>query len=289
MKFFKFSWNDAQESDWYYIERNFIAAYVNAYKDTLIYQNISHLAQAEEIWASAYTQATQGNFKVFDQAIFQPLAPLLSHIYNTATPGKEALATDRNILVSHFELQKNTDVTVIKENLIKLTALRLHFAELYKMEKDTLIKQGNPPHIHYLIARYQDQPVAFFSCQLNYQSGRIYLRWVTMSPTFQRLGLGKRMLEELNRRFPENIGMELYTRVANSARDFYRKMGFIETNQYDFSEPSLSDPLSKQPGYFAKFVRKWLSAEADRTCFGPTDEAITETNDFIGYAKRRSR
>ena len=184
--------------------------------------------------------------------------------------------------------KKNSGVTSIAKCLIKLTALRLYFKEEYETERNKIIEQDwhTPRRIHYLVVRYQDQPIAFFSCELNYKSGRIYMRWVTMSPTFQRLGLGKMMLEEVNKHFPENTGMELYTRLANhSARKFYSKVGFVDTTKFDFSEPNLTDPLRTHPGYFTRFVRKWLFQNT--TCCAPADEAVSQEQDFIGFIKKR--
>ncbi len=125
--FLTYEWNAASERDWYYIERNFIAAYFNAYKDSdlaqlSIPQSILH--EAEEIWSSAYSQACLGNTKLLQHNIFNPLAPLLSHVNSTLIPEKAALSDQIEALNAHFP-EKKTDITAIKQYLIKLTALRL--------------------------------------------------------------------------------------------------------------------------------------------------------------------
>ncbi len=112
------------------------------------------------------------------------------------------------------------------------------------------------------------------------------MRWVTMSPSFQRQGLGGMLFEEVRKHFPKNTGIELYTRKANHpAQSFYKKIGFSDTTSFDFSEPSLNDPQKKQPGYFASYVRKWLAQ--DSTCCAPEDEAVSQTQDFIGFIKKQ--
>ena len=106
---FDFDWNAASDSDWYYIERNFIAAYLNSYKDSDIAQlAISKpiIHEAEKLWGSAYAQACQGNFKLLQQNIFNPLVPLLSHVYPKSTPEKGALSLEREALHAHFNMQK---------------------------------------------------------------------------------------------------------------------------------------------------------------------------------------
>ncbi len=282
--FLTFDWNAASESDWKYIERNFIAAYFNAYKDCDLAQlsiSPSILREAQEIWDRAYSQACKGNAQALALDIFNPLAPLLSHVNSMVTPAKDPLSDQKEALNVHFA-KKSTDIIATKEYLIKLTALRHYFEEEYEGERNKILKQdkGTNQRIHYLVARFEDRPIAFVSCELNYKSGRIYMRWVTMSPSFQRQGLGGMMFEEVRKHFPENTGIELYTRVANHpARSFYTKLGFKDTTKFDFSEP--------KPGYFATYVSKWLSKDTDTKCCAPEDEAVSKTEDFIGFIKKQ--
>lgn len=162
-----------------------------------------------------------------------------------------------------------------------------HFKKDFDAEKEKISNQNNRDRYrsHYLIARFHDQPIAFFVCQLNYKSGRIYLRWITMHPKFHKHGIGSAMLKEIANRFPKSKGLELYTRKINeSAQLFYTKCGFSPISEFDFEEPLLDS--EKQPGYFSRFVEGWLNNEK---LFPPLDEKTSQPENFIGFAKEHRK
>lgn len=168
----------------------------------------------------------------------------------------------------------------------KVDVLSQYFKHEFQAEKRKILSQDqqDPYRSHYLIARFHNQPIAFFVCQLNYKSGRTYLRWVTINPAFHHQGIGRAMLDEITKRFPQSKGLELYTRIANiKSKLFYEKCGFSQTNEFDFEEPS-PDLEQKPKGYFTNFIHDWLD---NRKLFPPLDEKISKPENFIGFIKNK--
>ena len=113
-----------------------------------------------------------------------------------------------------------------------------YFATEFDQEWKKIKSQQQDKRIHYLVVRYCDHPIGFISCELNPKSGRIYLRWVTVSPACQRQGIGEKMLNAVLKHFPDNLGLELYTRVANKgSQTFYKTQGCEPVTQINFLEP----------------------------------------------------
>ncbi len=127
--------------------------------------------------------------------------------------------------------------------------------------------------IQYVLARLHDWPIGFISCVQNYKSGSVNLRWVNMSPGFQGEGLGRRMLEEVMKRYPHSTGLELYTRKLNKgAMHFYPSCGLPAEETIYGSLLELSMP---------KRVGVWLS---EKGIFPPDDDLITAHYDtYIGF------
>lgn len=129
---------------------------------------------------------------------------------------------------------------ILKEGMeiVKLLAIKMTFEMDFISERNKILQQEmrrtsfiRTDKIEYLIARAEDSVVGFMICQSNYKTAKVYLRWVTVDPNFHRIGLGKLMIDTIEKNFPEARGLELYTRTANnSAREFYKKIGFIETS-----------------------------------------------------------
>ena len=80
----------------------------------------------------------------------------------------------------------------------KITIILLK--NLSKMEKNQIPERRQTYSIS--VARYCDHPVGFLSCELNPKSGRIYLRWITVSLQCQHQGIGQKMLNAMVKHFP---------------------------------------------------------------------------------------
>lgn len=165
----------------------------------------------------------------------------------------------------------------------------------YQRERNKILTRSlsSPYCIQYLMVRFHEQPIGFFSCQLNYKTARVYMRWMIISPEFQKLKLGNIVLDMVNKHFPQNRGMELFTCEDNtSGLDFYHRLGFTQAGDSPIDEFNFEDPehnlevsLTRQPGYYTQFIRKWVSQNT--TCCPPEDEWVSSTKKMIGLIKKR--
>ncbi|STX81363.1 ribosomal-protein-alanine acetyltransferase [Legionella busanensis] len=251
-----FEWNAARNRDWLSILRNFVGAYLSAYIDCTFEElqypeELKH--QAEAIWDRAYAQG-------YESLINQVIHPLKFYLnFNLNEP----LKCETNQLEKHF-LDKTYNISLVREKLIKLILLQHYFEHDFSEEKHKIDSQAKK--IDYLIARFHDKPIAFFACEYNYKSAHVYLRFVTLSPSFHRLGLGEKILDEIVRNYPDATGMELYTRNANfGAQAFYKHYRFNEYREFEFKKPILS--LDKNKLYF------------------PDDDATNNPGAFIAFSK----
>lgn len=255
-----FEWNAASESDWKIIQRNFVAAYICAYKDRSLKELAFHeilLHQAEAIWEAAYHQACELGLEVLVKKIINPLKFYFAH---EKTPFQTEIAE----LEKHF-LDKSYNINPIRDYIIKLIMLQRYFEHDFYEEKRKL--DAREKKIDYIVARLYDNPIAFFVCELNSKSARIYLRWVTIEPGFHRQGLGKIILDQIAKRYPDAIGMELYTRKANyPAQKFYKHYGFQEVSNFKFGKPL-------------------LTLGGITTLYLPDDEATNSLNAFVAFHK----
>lgn len=208
--------------------------------------------------ADYFEQHLQQGYSNCYQKIIRPLEMYFSHL-------KDPLLTETTHLHRHFDnLLEDEDTLAERTQLIKLLMLQHYFEDDFNDEYNK-IKQGQ--RINYLVVRFEEQPVAFFSTELNYKSGHVYLRFVTVAPAFHQLGLGKAALNEIAKYYPESTGMELYTRNANHAAiGFYEHVDF-KSGPFDFSERDL---LSQLYYYF------------------PTSDATSHPECFKGYFKLTS-
>lgn len=194
------------------------------------------------------------------------------------------LSTDRAIIKNLFVAAYTGAYTKYSPKDIAIHSdekMEKYFATEFDHEWKKIKEQENDKRIHYLIARYCDHPVGFISCELNKKSGRIYIRWATISPSFQRQGIGEKMFNAVNKHFPDNLGMELYTRTANTgSQNFYQKYGCQPVTQLDFSEPSDEKSI---PG----FIKQWLHGYHRNILYPPKDEAFLaeDAHAFIGFVK----
>ncbi|MES2615224.1 MAG: GNAT family N-acetyltransferase [Bdellovibrionota bacterium] len=138
----------------------------------------------------------------------------------------------------HFE-NKTHDISLVRSYVTKIMMLRdakeEDFQELKKSLDDVSSQKD------YLVVRYHDRPVAFFVSQVNYKSGFVYLNWVTVSPGFQQEGLGKLVMEQLHKRYPEAAGIEVYSFGKNvGAVEFYKHCGFKIFDDFHFEKPILT-------------------------------------------------
>lgn len=252
----QFEWNAAKRFDWPIIRRNFVAAYISSYInrsfEELQYDDALK-QQAEKIWDEAYSKG----YDQINNEIIHPLKFYLS--YQNKPLEQECIE-----LQKHFE-DKSRDISLIKEMMIKLILLQYYFENDFDDEENKIHSHGKK--LDYLIARFHDRPFAFFVCEYNYKSAHVYLRFVTMSPSFHRLGLGEKILEEIVKRYPDATGMELYTRKANhGAQVFYKHCGLIEYQQFDFDKPVIE-----------LGPRKKLSL--------PNDDATSHPEAFVAFSK----
>ena len=90
---------------------------------------------------------------------------------------------------------------------------------------------------------------------------------LTIEPGFHRQGLGEIILDQIAKRYPDSIGMELYTRKANySAQIFYKHSGFQVASNFEFGKPLLT--LNNMP-----------------TLYFPDDEIANSPDAFVAYYK----
>lgn len=223
----QFDWNSASSNDWRMIKRNFVAAYLSSYKDQPIDTlNVSNLEKARQKWVQTYELGLEGIKKDI-------ILPLSFYFSNEKIPFTQELAT----LTDHFNGLCD-DISQLSEYFIKLLNLKFYFEKEFEEEFEKIDERIK--NINYLVVRFHERPIAFFSTELNFKSARIYLRWVTMEPAFHRMGLGHIALDEIRKYYPESIGMELFTRKANkSAQAFYNRYGLQPTNNFDFVEHGL--------------------------------------------------
>ena len=134
--------------------------------------------------------------------------------------------------------------------------------------------------INYLVVRFHEQPIAFVVTQLNFKSGRVYVRWNTVSPSFHRQGLGKIMLDAIAKYY-KNSGLELYTRASNTtACNFYDKSGLTVASKYNFAEP---DAINIQ-----NHAKAWIkSPDYRNTIFPPIDEMVENTEKYTAFCKTK--
>ena len=146
-------------------------------------------------------------------------------------------------------------------------------------------KKSDKFKINYLTIKFHDQPIAFIITQLNYKSGRVYIRWNTVSPSFHRHGLGRIMLSAVAKYY-ENSGLELYTRAANTnACEFYKKSGLVAISKYDFSEPEENDGHITGAG-ITKYALLWLKGQDyHNTIYPPLDERIVRTDHYAAFCR----
>ncbi|MBI2791163.1 MAG: GNAT family N-acetyltransferase [Gammaproteobacteria bacterium] len=106
-------------------------------------------------------------------------------------------------------------------------------------------------------------------------------RWVTLNPKFHQKGIGRAILNEIERRYPEACGMERYTRKINeNSIAFYNKCGFKEVKEIEFDEPDLT--IKTEKPILSQYVTRWLKNDA---IFAPLDEKVPNIERFIGFRK----
>lgn len=184
----------------------------------------------------------------------------------------------KHCAIAQLDLDPNIVAAATTRNKDPLTAYFKHaFAdEFNKIKQQAGISKYL---INYVIARLHDQPVAFASVQFNFKSNRTYVRWNTVFPGYQRLGIGNKMLKQIAH-FYGNNSIELYTRAANmQACAFYEKRGFSRTLHFSFAEPNAGEKVST-------FVKDWVAnPNAKKTVLGPADESVSNTDVYVGYLR----
>lgn len=225
------TWNDASPTEWYAIRKFFIGAYVNAYaylyKDGIKDHDPLELDQkwkcrAQRFLFESVSKARVGGIPVLLDEIFKPLQYFYTLDFQTEID-----------TLSDYVTRNLTGETPTLIYLQHLLALIYFFEDCYQCEKTAIEEQTlkRPYSIQYIIARLHDRPIGFISCNQNYKSGHVYLRWVNLANGFQGKGLGRRMLEEITKHFSETIGIELYTRCSNKgAMRFYSSCGLQPVN-----------------------------------------------------------
>jgi len=243
------SWNDAKDSEWSKIEDNFVAAYLSSYKDSerdKLGLPDSKIQEAETLFLSAYLDARKRNVSVFDAS---PELKKLEQYFCSVSKERPSCLPEKTPIVE--QVFTNDEILKSGQEIVKLLAISLSFREDFEGEKFKIHSQTNKINwlyqnkIQYVLARLEDSVVGFVVCQFNPKTARAYLRWVTLAPNFHGRGLGKFMLEAVEKHFQEAIGIELYTRTENqAARGFYGKVGFQETLRIE-SKPVFHKELNQ--------------------------------------------
>lgn len=225
-----FEWNSATATDWLKIKRGFVDSYLFTYMNS---DNPSLGAPIESfaqiLWQEACISPRKQALELIMNSFIKPLQCYLFY-------EKNPLHNEINA-IKEYLIDKEKDISAIQEYLIKLFKIRSYFEEIFEHEKNK-IHQNNTT-IEYLVLKFHEQPIAFFTCELNYKSGYTYLRFINIAPSFNRLGLAKIILAEVSKHYPESLGLELYARKDNlSALAFYNNCGFQKFEQFDFKEPA---------------------------------------------------
>lgn len=94
---------------------------------------------------------------------------------------------------------------------------------------DKELKEMKSDHnMHYLIVRVNDMPAGFAICHPNIKTGNVYLSTLAVSPILnKKFGLGTETINAIKKRYSDFNGIDLATRLINSARTFYEKLGFV--------------------------------------------------------------
>ncbi|MBS0351380.1 MAG: hypothetical protein JSR33_09380 [Proteobacteria bacterium] len=91
------------------------------------------------------------------------------------------------------------------------------------------------------------------------------------------------MLNAVIKHFPDNLGIELYTRVANTgSQTFYTKYGCTPVKKINFLEPD-------DEKLIPHFMQQWLNLNNKKTVlYPPKDEEFCPENSkaFIGFSKK---
>lgn len=223
----KYEWNKAKASDWLFLKRGFVASYLEIYmsKDDA---PISHTGQeyAQYLWEQAKQFPPEQAKAFLVEMLIKPLQFYLAH--------KDTLLRNELEEFNQYFAQQRSDIDATKKRFIHLYAVKSYFEHIFDQEQ----KQLNEGHsIEYLILRYHDHPIAFFTCELSY-TGYAYARYLSISPPFNRIGLGQALLTELSEHYPDSLGIDLYARQDNKgALAFYEKCGFTKFKKFDFHEP----------------------------------------------------
>jgi len=262
-------WNFASQSDWREIERLFIAAYMNSYclcniKDLGISNKVEQIARNK--LNQARDQSGHYDIKMLDKDILSLLRPYFSH--------QGALQE----ITQYLDLKKPVDSAAFDQVILKLLMLQIYFSHAFTEETKKIAERSatSLDKIHYLIAYFHEHPVAFYVSQMNFKTGHVYMRWVTIAPGFQREHLGDLMLKEVERHFPEATGIDLYTLFVNrAALKYYHQHNFMEVAHLNFAEP-------KQQTENARYVRAWLNGK--KFCL-PADDGTDTPDAFVGCMK----
>ena len=249
-----FEWNAATPSDWLTIRRNFVAAFIHAYRS----YRLSDLGYKVELQQQAEHFYQKSVNKGLDNLIEEIIKPLQFYLHYEKSPLDEEIKA----LEQHY-LDPSYDVSKVRENIIKLIMLQHNFEADFYQEHRKILSASKK--LDYLIVRFHGQPIAFFVTELYY--AHVYLRFITIAPAFHRLGLGEMILEQVDKHYPDATGMDLYTRNTNSSsHSFYKKCGFREFKQFDFKELCL-DATSSEKLYF------------------PSDDGTDDPESCIGFSR----
>jgi len=274
---FEFNWNRAVDSDWQEIKRFFVAAYLKAYQDCAEEKLgiVDRWKQkATSFYESAYQKALHQGFHYFNETVLEPFQYYTAYLPGSFVEESQILGTialgkaDK----SFFESTRN--------KIIRPIMIQQHFENLFEVEKEKIIsKRLDQSKIHYLLSRLNEKVTGFFSCQLNPHSGRVYVRYVAVSPVHQRLGLGRKMIQEISNFFPENRGLELFTRKANlSSQEFYTKCGFLRSEKFNFRDYKINEEICP------KLLSEHPPIEKlDDNLYPPLDEQHEDMEPFIGF------
>ncbi len=218
--------------------------------------------QAQILWDDACKLPPEDAFNRLMSSLIQPLQFYLFYENNLLGYKDNFLQNEINKLKEYLT-NPEKDITTVKQHLIKLFKIKCYFEDTFDKE---INKINNSDKINYLILRFHGHPIAFFTCELNYKSGYTYLRFINISPAFNRLGLATVLLNKVNRYFYDSLGLELYARKDNKAAQiFYKRCGFQKFKVFDFDEPSYSKK---------------------RILHFPNDDATEEPEDHVGFQRK---
>jgi ribosomal protein S18 acetylase RimI-like enzyme len=137
-----------------------------------------------------------------------------------------------------FETWTKTYTDIYSPEVIKTITSEWHSIEL-------LTKQIQNSDEYFGISKEGDKIIAMCNARLTHDGTIINIQRIHVLPSYQRQGIGSRLIKEAIKAFPEAVGIDLEVERNNrQAYTFYRKHGFKEVGEKVFEEKGVRIPCT---------------------------------------------